>query len=151
MSEDSSSWCFSCLVDSCRQTSLSLYVESLSFPARLWYSFFLIDFSFALVISLYFLARDRFSCNTMLCRTLLVRISFEKFNRMPSDKEILRSCQVTESRFDSLFWSWGFLFSLTLSSMFLFIFVRCYQKDELTKMYAESRIPPSMFQPRVKW
>jgi len=35
--------------------------------------------------------------------------------------------------------------------MFLFIFVRCYQKDELTKMYAESRIPPSMFQPRVKW
>nr|ACX37401.1 conserved telomere maintenance component 1 [Arabidopsis thaliana] len=72
----------SCLVDSCRQTSLSLYVESLSFPARLW--------------------------------TLLVRISFEKFNRMPSDKEILRSCQ----------------------------------EDELTKMYAESRIPPSMFQPR---
>ncbi|CAH8272742.1 unnamed protein product [Arabidopsis lyrata] len=72
----------SCLVDSCRQTSLSRFIESLSFPARFW--------------------------------TLLVRSCFQKFDGMPSDKEILRSCQ----------------------------------KDELTKIYAESRIPPSMFQPR---
>ncbi|CAN7092307.1 unnamed protein product [Brassica rapa subsp. narinosa] len=72
----------SCLVDSCLQTSLSRFVESLSFPARFW--------------------------------TLLVSSCFQNFGRMPSDKESLRSCQ----------------------------------EDELTKMYAESRIPPSMFQPR---
>nr|VDC60899.1 unnamed protein product [Brassica rapa] len=75
-------WSFSCLVDSCLQTSLSRFVESLSFPARFW--------------------------------TLLVSSCFQNFGRMPSDKESLRSCQ----------------------------------EDELTKMYAESRIPPSMFQPR---
>ncbi|XP_010438146.1 PREDICTED: CST complex subunit CTC1-like isoform X3 [Camelina sativa] len=72
----------SCLVDSCRQTSLNRFMESLSFPARFW--------------------------------TLLVRSCFQKFNEIPSDKEILRSCQ----------------------------------KDELTKMYAESQIPSFMFQPR---
>ncbi|KAL1219943.1 CST complex subunit CTC1 [Cardamine amara subsp. amara] len=72
----------SCLVDSCRQTSLSRFIESLSFPARFW--------------------------------TLLVRFCFHKFDRMPSDKEILTS----------------------------------HQKDELTKMYAESHITPSMFQHR---
>lgn len=151
MSEDSSSWCFSCLVDSCRQTSLSRFIESLSFPARFWYSFSLIDFSCTLVISCYFVTRDWYSCNTMLCRTLLVRSCFQKFDGMPSDKEILRSCQVTESRLGPLLWSWSFRFSPTLSSMVFFIFARCYQKDELTKIYAESRIPPSMFQPRVNW
>ncbi|VVB18055.1 unnamed protein product [Arabis nemorensis] len=72
----------SCFVDSCRQTSLSRFIESLSFPARFW--------------------------------TLLVRSCLQNFDRMPADKEILRSCQ----------------------------------KDELTEMYAKSRIPPSMFQPR---
>ncbi|KAL0713189.1 hypothetical protein Bca4012_020167 [Brassica carinata] len=72
----------SCLVDSCLQTSLSRFVETLSFPARFW--------------------------------TLLVSSCFQNFDGMPSDKESLRSCQ----------------------------------EDELTKMYAESRIPPSMFQPR---
>ncbi|CAF1748309.1 unnamed protein product [Brassica oleracea var. botrytis] len=72
----------SCLVDSCLQTSLSRFVESLSFPARFW--------------------------------TLLVSSCFQNFGGMASDKESLRSCQ----------------------------------EDELTKMYAESRIPPSMFQPR---
>ncbi|XP_018459469.2 CST complex subunit CTC1 isoform X4 [Raphanus sativus] len=72
----------SCLVDSCLQTSLSRFVQSLSFPARFW--------------------------------TLLVSSCFQNFDRMPSDKESLRSCQ----------------------------------EDELTKMYAESRIPPSMFKPR---
>ncbi|KAJ0240964.1 CST complex subunit CTC1 [Hirschfeldia incana] len=72
----------SCLEDSCLQTSLSRFVESLSFPARFW--------------------------------TLLVSSCFQNFDGMPSDKESLRSCQ----------------------------------EDDLTKMYAESRIPPSMFQPR---
>ncbi|XP_023637465.1 CST complex subunit CTC1 isoform X2 [Capsella rubella] len=72
----------SCLVGSCRQNSLSRFIESLSFPARFW--------------------------------TLLVRSCFQKFDGIPSDKEISRSCQ----------------------------------KDEMTKMYAESQIPPSMFQPR---
>ncbi|XP_010421874.1 PREDICTED: CST complex subunit CTC1-like isoform X1 [Camelina sativa] len=72
----------SCLVDSCRQNSLSRFIESLSFPARFW--------------------------------ALLVRSCLQKFNGIPSEKEILRSCQ----------------------------------KDELTKMYAESQIPSFMFQPR---
>ncbi|KAF8106686.1 hypothetical protein N665_0135s0031 [Sinapis alba] len=72
----------SCLVDSCSQTSLSRFIESLSFPARFW--------------------------------TLLVSSCFQNFDGMPSVKESLRSCQ----------------------------------EDELTKMYAESRIQPSMFQPR---
>ncbi|CAA7033315.1 unnamed protein product [Microthlaspi erraticum] len=69
-------------VDSCRQTPLSQFIESLSFPARFW--------------------------------TLLVSSCFQNFDGWPSDKETLRSCQ----------------------------------KDELTKMYAESRMPPYMFQPR---
>ncbi|CAH8380451.1 unnamed protein product [Eruca vesicaria subsp. sativa] len=72
----------SCLVDSCFQTSLSRFLDSLSFPARFW--------------------------------TLLVSSCFQNFDGIPSDKESLRSCQ----------------------------------EDELTKMYAESRISPSMFQPR---
>ncbi|XP_024010167.1 CST complex subunit CTC1 isoform X2 [Eutrema salsugineum] len=71
-----------CLVDSCRQTPLSRFIESLSFPARFW--------------------------------TLLVSSCIQNIDGMPKDKGILRSCQ----------------------------------RDELTKMYAESRIPPSMFQPR---
>ncbi|KFK32052.1 hypothetical protein AALP_AA6G193800 [Arabis alpina] len=72
----------SCFVDLCRQTSLSRFIESLSFPARFW--------------------------------TLLVRSCFQNLDRMPLNNEILRSCQ----------------------------------KDKLTEMYAKSRIPPSMFQPR---
>lgn len=44
-----------------------------------------------------------------------------------------------------LFWPFSLL------TMAFLIFMRCYQEDELTKMYAESRIPPSMFQPRVNW
>lgn len=43
------------------------------------------------------------------------------------------------------------LWPFSLLSMAFLIFMRCYQEDELTKMYAESRIPPSMFQPRVNW
>lgn len=49
--------------------------------------------------------------------------------------------------------AWFCIFSVAFLAVIYSLsrYYEVYQEDELTKMYAESRIPPSMFKPRVNW